>query len=367
METNVVKLTQALLSMDTINPPGAEKKIITYIANWLQDAGFDTEIYSFGENRSNLVAKTPGNFPHYLTFTGHVDTVPLGQKAWKYSPWGEDIEANKLYGRGSSDMKGAIAAFLIALLDFTFCKTDKGIMLIITGGEETGCDGARALLQDVKLPPVSALIVGEPTDNEPVVGHKGALWLRCQTEGVTAHGAMPHLGDNAIYKTAAAIQRIQEFTVGPDHPIMKAPTLNVGCVEGGININSVPDYAHFDVDIRTNPSFSHQDVTERLTKHLGDNVKINRIVDLPAVLTEHTHPWIEKVKGICGKPNTNVNDNIVSYFSDASLLVEALGNPPCIILGPGSPSQAHQTDEYCLVDNLYESICIYKDIIKLAS
>ncbi len=109
-------------------------------------------------------------------------------------------------------MKAAIAAFAVACVhQREAILAGRGAVLLITGGEETGCDGARALIASATLPEVGALIVGEPTANYPVIGHKGALWLRCETRGKTAHGAMPELGINAIYlayRTARVLMSI---------------------------------------------------------------------------------------------------------------------------------------------------------------
>lgn len=262
-------------------------------------------------------------------------------------------------------MKGAIAAFVLALSQALQQGLSQGVMILLTGGEETGCEGAKALLNEIPLPAVSALIVGESTDNQPVIGHKGALWLQCQTQGITAHSAMPYLGDNAIYKAAEAINRIQSFEIGHRHTIMANPTLNVGRIEGSININSVPDQAIFEVDIRTHPELSHAQIKQRLSEYLGDEVHIDSLMDLPAMLTELSHPWLQQIYTICEQQNQcpAPKNQIVSYFSDASVLVKALNYPPCVVLGPGSASQAHQSDEYCLVDNLNRSVNIYRSLL----
>ena len=237
--------------------------------------------------------------------------------------------------------------------------------MLITGGEETGCDGARALIASAPLPEVGALIVGEPTANYPVIGHKGALWLRCETRGKTAHGAMPELGINAIYLAADALAKIQHFSPGAPHPLMKQPTVNVGRIEGGLNINSVPDRTRFDVDIRSAPDLQHATIRQRLTTLLGESVTVSTLVDLPAVLSEQDHAWIKQVYQRCQPLHDRpLEPRVVPYFTDASLLLPALGNPPCIILGPGEPSMAHQTDEYCLLSRLEEAEQLYGNLIR---
>lgn len=364
--TPCVQLSQQLLAFNTINPPGDEAACMAFLADWFQQQGFAVELFSFGDKRVNLIARLAGSRPGKpLAFTGHLDTVPLGNQPWRHDPFGADIVDNQLFGRGSSDMKAAIAAFMLACIA---CKKaieqGTGVVLLLTGGEETGCDGARDLLQQTVLPQVGALIVGEPTANYPVIGHKGALWLRCETRGKTAHGAMPELGINAIYLAADAIGKIRDFVPGEAHALMKKPTLNVGRISGGLNINSVPDRAQFDVDIRTAPNLTHGVIRQRLTAALGESVTLSTLVDLPAVLTPMENSWIRQVFQRCQPLHAMpLQARIVPYFTDASLLLTALGQPPCIILGPGEPSMAHQTDEYCEVTRLNECQTLYQQLI----
>jgi len=363
--TRTADLALQLIRFDTLNPPGNEAACMMFFASWLEENGFEVTLSSFGEGRHNLIARLRGEQAGpALAFTGHLDTVPLGNADWQHDPFGEIVD-DRLYGRGSSDMKAAVAAFAVACVTHQQAiRQGPGVVLLITGGEETGCDGARALIDTADLPEVGALIVGEPTANYPVIGHKGALWLRCETRGKTAHGAMPELGINAIYLAADALGKIQHFSPGAPHPLMKQPTINVGRITGGLNINSVPDRTQFDVDIRSAPNLQHATIRQQLSTLLGESVTISTLVDLPAVLSEGDHAWIQAVYQRC-QPLHDVPlvPRIVPYFTDASLLLPALGNPPCIILGPGEPSMAHQTDEYCLLSRLAEAETLYGALI----
>ncbi|CAI0856144.1 M20 family metallopeptidase [Serratia ficaria] len=365
--TTTLELARQLLGFNTINPPGNETDCMQFFADWLRDSGFEVSLSSFGEGRSNLIARLPGSTAGKpLAFTGHLDTVPLGNAQWQYDPFGSQMDAGRLYGRGASDMKAAVAAFSVACIQQRKdILAGHGAVLLITGGEETGCDGARALIESDKLPEIGALIVGEPTANYPIIGHKGALWLRCETRGKTAHGAMPELGINAIYLAADALGKIRHFSPGAPHPLMKQPTLNVGRIEGGLNINSVPDHTRFDVDIRSGPNLQHATIRQQLTTLLGKNVTVSTLIDLPAVLSEEDNAWIKQVYQRCQPLHEKpLEPRVVPYFTDASLLLPALGNPPCIILGPGEPSMAHQTDEYCLLSRIDEAERLYGDIIR---
>ncbi|OON41646.1 peptidase M20 [Izhakiella australiensis] len=365
-QSAALTLAQRLLAFNTINPPGDEEACTRYLADWLQARGFDVQLQRFGPRRLNLIARLPGSGAGKpLAFTGHLDTVPLGAQPWRYDPFGSQIVDGRLYGRGASDMKAAVAAFACACLaQQESIRAGSGAVMLITGGEETGCDGARALIDNVDLPEIGALIVGESTANYPVVGHKGALWLRCATQGKTAHGAMPELGVNAIYLAADAIGRIRQFIPGAPHPLMKQPTLNVGRIEGGLNINSVPDRSWFDVDIRTAPNLNHGTIRHNLASYLGDTVSIDTLIDLPAVLTDDGHAWIQRVFHYCQPLHDEALQlRVVPYFTDASLLTDALASPPTVILGPGEPTMAHQTDEYCELGKLSQAQQLYGTLL----
>ncbi len=367
MPPKSLELAQQLLGYDTINPPGNEVDCMQFLADWLAEQGFDITLTQFDAGRVNLIASMGGTSADKpLAFTGHLDTVPLGNQPWQFDPFGRDIDGDRLYGRGASDMKAAVAAFAIACVEQKAAiQAGCGVVLMITGGEETGCEGARALISAGNLPEIGALIVGEPTANYPVIGHKGALWLRCETRGKTAHGAMPELGINAIYLAADALGKIRHFSPGAPHPLMKQPTLNVGRIQGGLNINSVPDRTAFDVDIRSAPNLQHATIRQQLTELLGEEVTLTTLVDLPAVLSSEANQWIKSVYQSCQPLFEHpLEAKVVPYFTDASLLLPALGNPPCIILGPGEPTMAHQTDEYCLLSRLAEAEDLYGQLIK---
>ncbi len=135
--------------------------------------------------------------------------------------------------------------------------------------------------------------MAEPTANRALLGHKGALWLEATTRGRTAHGSMPHLGDNAIYKLARVISAVEKFDAGvPEHPWLGPPTVNVGTARGGINVNSVPDLATATIDMRTVTGQDHVRLRERLLAALGAEATLDVLVDLPAIWTEPDDPFV---------------------------------------------------------------------------
>lgn len=364
---NCLSLTRKLISFNTVNPPGQERDCAEYLASLLEDGGFKVTLYEFSERRTSLIAQI-GSYGDKapICFAGHMDTVPLGGKRWEKDPFSGEVDGDKVFGRGSSDMKGGLAAMVVAALRLANIANRKaGITLVCTASEETGCQGAHHLARlGNALGEAGALLIGEPTSNYPLVGHKGALWLEVRTSGVTAHGSMPEQGENAIYKAAQVVTQLQayKFDISP-HPLLGAPTLNVGTISGGMNINSVPDRAVIGVDIRTIPDQTNRDIYENLQSYLGQEVKIERIVDAGSIITEPGHEWVQEVFDImepfCRKRPVARG---VTYFTDASVLTPAFGNPPTLILGPGEPAMAHKLDEFCYISKIEEAVEAYVKI-----
>lgn len=360
-----VDLTRRLVAFDTINPPGREKACAEFLAGLLSEAGFACTLHALDDGRASLVARL-GDGAAPLAFTGHLDTVPLGAAPWTQDPFAGAVVDGRLYGRGSSDMKSGVAAFVsAAIAEAERIGTGAGVLLALTAGEETGCDGALDLVDGGHLGPAGALLVGEPTANVPCVGHKGALWLKATTRGVTAHGSMPERGDNAVYKAARAIGRLESFDFNvARHPVLGGPTLNVGTVSGGLNINSVPDRATIGIDIRTVPGMDHGALTDGLTGYMGEGAAVETLFDLPGVWTAPGDAWVRRVAAIVtAVTGQSFAPRAVPYFTDASVITPALGGVPTLILGPGEPSMAHQTDEYCPLGQITAATEIYRRLI----
>lgn len=366
---DAVALTQKLLSFNTINPPGAEQECAAYLGSLLQAAGFNVDYAAFAPTRTSLVARIGRDMDKPpLGFTGHMDTVPLGAAQWKRDAFGASLEGGRLYGRGSSDMKSGVAGFVIAALALAErLRQSPGVTLVLTADEECGCGGAEFLAQQTGLlGKVGALLVGEPTANYPLVGHKGALWLEARTTGVTAHGSMPERGDNAIYKAVRAVDALRDFDFAIEaHHLMGRPTLNVGTLHGGINVNSVPDRATIGIDIRTIPGQDHDRVRSRLQQALGDAVEITPIVDVEAIYSDPAGPWMQQVFAVAQRQlGERPEARSATYFTDAAVLNAVYRDVPICVLGPGEPQLAHQTDEYCLVDRVEQSVSIYTELIR---
>jgi len=351
-----------------VNPLDPERPAAERAARLLQDAGWSVSMYEFAPGRASVVAKRAGAEGAPLCLAGHLDTVPLGAAPWSHDPFAGELAGDKLYGRGSSDMKSGVAAIVAAALQLSNATfRGPGLTVVLVAGEETGCEGAAHLARTPSaLGHAAALLVAEPTGNQPVIGHKGALWLRARTRGVTAHGSMPERGVNAVVKAARAVLQLAalEFDVAPD-PLLGSPTLNVGTMAGGLNINSVPDEAVIGIDIRTIPTQRHAHLRAQLATLLGPEVELLPVVDLEGVRTDEDDPFVQRVmqsvREVCGE---TPRAGSATYFTDASVLTPAYGGVPTVVLGPGEMALCHQTDEWCSVSRIEQAVETYLRIAR---
>jgi succinyl-diaminopimelate desuccinylase len=364
---NAVELTRVLVRIDTVNPRSPERPCAEIVGKLLEEAGYAVALHEFAPGRASLVARRDGpGMP--ICLAGHIDTVPLGAAPWSKDPFGGEVDAGKLYGRGSSDMKSGVAAMVEAALRLAKAPLRKaGITLVIVAGEETGCEGAAHLARvPGALGRAGAMVVGEPTGNRPVIGHKGALWLKARTRGVTAHGSMPQMGVNAVVKAARAVLDLSalRFDVAPD-PLLGGPTLNVGTFQGGLNVNSVPDEAVIGIDIRTIPAQRHAHVLEQLESLLGPEVELTPVVDLEGIRTSEDDPFVRRVLDtVASVTGERQPPGTATYFTDASVLTPAYGGIPTVVLGPGEMALCHQTDEHCRVDRVEQAAEIYTQLLR---
>lgn len=376
MSGQFLQLSRELLQFNTINPPGMERDCARHLGGLLEAAGLEVKYHEFADSRTSVVATIGGRQEKPpICFTGHIDIVPLGMAAWSKDPFAGETDGDRLYGRGSTDMKSGIAAFVVAAIKLApFLKNAPGITLVLTASEEVGCEGAKYLAEQKLLARAGAIVVAEPTANYPYLGHKGLMWVEIETKGKTAHGSMPEQGDNAILKMNKVIGKLEHFDwqhqCGVDcHPVMGKPTMNIATIHGGLNTNSVPDLAKLTVDVRTVPGIDHVHLCHSIQTLIGDLGSVRKIVDTPPLYSEPDE-WIESVYDVAtpfidSKPSPKT----IMFSTDGAdlkrgYMESAGGAVPTVILGPGQPEMAHQTDEWCSVKRIDESVEIFEKIMR---
>ncbi|RQH02281.1 M20 family peptidase [Natrarchaeobius oligotrophus] len=218
----LVETTLDLVSFDTSNPPGDTREIVDWIESALTDLGLETERVATDPTKPNLLATLPGERSTTLLYSGHLDTVPYDPDGWSYDPLGERID-NRLYGRGTTDMKGGVAAMLELARTYVVADRRPPVTLafaFVSDEEVAGDAGLQAVLDAGRLT-ADACVIGEPTGplNAPsiTVADKGSLWLTLEATGEAAHGSRPMLGTNAIDTLWDALETIRARLT--DYPI----------------------------------------------------------------------------------------------------------------------------------------------------
>lgn len=370
----VIRLTRELIAYRSINPPGDEEEIARFLGGQMEALGLEVEFQRLVECRANVIARIRGSGTGHLVFTGHLDVVPPGEQPWSHGPFDADQVDDRIYGRGSADMKGGVAAMVTAAaaLAASGFQPKADLVIAATAGEEAGLFGAKGMVEARSLEGSRYLVVGEPTDLEVFIGEKGVLWLDVQAYGRTAHGSMPWLGVNAVSYMARLIPRLEAYPFEyTESELLGRPTLSVNLIRGGNKTNVVPDACRISVDMRTVPSQQHADIirgVERIAREtaaeFGDELRVDVMVDQNEgpVETAADDPLvratIDAVKRVRGsEPRVEG----VTYGTDAAVLGPGF-DIPMVICGPGAPGMAHQPDEYVDVEQLVQAAQIYADL-----
>ncbi|WP_313428573.1 M20 family metallopeptidase [Siminovitchia terrae] len=366
---DAVRFLQQMIQIDSSNPPGNEDRVSEMLAERCKTAGIPYKITQIDSGRSNFEIRLKGEGDEKLVFCGHMDTVLPGEQPWMYSPFSGEIVGEKLYGRGASDMKSGLAAMYLAIesLFKEGRKLSKEIVFLATAGEEVDSCGARTYLEGQTMENVEALVIGEPTNEKVVIGHKGALWIEIVTLGKTAHGSMPDKGINAVEGMSKVIHMLdslnKKWKVSTE-PLGES-SLAVTKINGGVQTNVIPDRCSMSVDIRSVPPQSHQQLLTEIKNNLNELFSADRSpdfsvhlqLDRPAILTNES----DKVIRLAMDLNKQNSLHGVSYYTDAAVL-----NPdsriPTLIYGPGDESLAHQPNEYVDIRAYLRSFDFYKEL-----
>jgi succinyl-diaminopimelate desuccinylase len=341
-------------------------------ADLLAGAGFEVRTPGWTAGRQQLVARS-GSASAPLTLTGHLDTVPADPSQWSADPWGAERDGDRVVGRGTSDMKSGVAALLVAAAEHARRPHDcRGVQVVLTAGEETGCTGALELRRE-DLPRGGPLLVAEPTANRLVPGHKGAHWMRLSAAGRAAHGSAPELGDNAVVRLARSAVALHDFTNWPSSADFGPVTANVGMLTGGLQPNIVPDSAELLLDVRTVPGVDPRDLRDTVARLAGEGVTVDDHVVLPVVDTPADDPFVELVRQALATAGQDAEPRPPArFFTDASVLAwllatdgGAAGTPvPTVILGPGEPDQCHVVNEWCSAPRVEAAVEVYSALLE---
>lgn len=372
--SEAVDLLAELVRADTV--AAGEGALARGCADLLSDAGHSVSLVAWEDGREQMVSRA-GSATAPLTVTGHLDTVPADPAGWSVDPWSAERDGDRVVGRGTSDMKSGVAAALVAVASHAATPHEcRGVQVVLTAGEETGCTGAARIPQDA-VAPGGPLVVAEPTANRLVLGHKGALWLRLRAAGRAAHGSAPELGENAVVRLARAAVRLHDNDAWPRHPAFGPVTANVGRLHGGVQPNVVPDSAELLVDLRTVPGVDPDDLRSLVAELAGERVEVCDHVSLPVVDTAAEEAFVCTVRtALSATGQADEPQPPARFFTDASvlagLLADGAAGPggahgpeavPTVVLGPGEPDQCHVVDEWCSASKVDTAVDVYSALL----
>jgi acetylornithine deacetylase len=362
-------LLAALVGFDTVSDR-SNLALIAYIEDYLASFGITGRriVDATGQKASLWVTIGPKDEPG-IVLSGHTDVVPVEGQAWTHDPFEMIEHDGRLYGRGTTDMKGFVATCLAMVPEMQRAQLATPIHLAISYDEEVGCVGVRPLLEMLSRAPVKPIgcFVGEPTQMELAIGHKGKHGVRATFRGLACHSSIAPRGVNAVEHAATLIAEIgrraeQIATGGARDALYDIPytTFLTSIVQGGTALNIVPDHCAIEFEARglgieesgevTGAVIAFAKETIEPVMQKGDpscGIDFEEILEYPALDMPADHAWVTLSKKLSGR-----NDHRkVAFGTEAGLFV-SMADIPAVVIGPGSIEQAHKADEYVELSEL---------------
>jgi acetylornithine deacetylase/succinyl-diaminopimelate desuccinylase-like protein len=347
----IVELASRLVAIDSVNPalvPGGagERAAAACVADWCAARGLDVEVV--GDERTSVIARRRGSGGgRSLLLNGHLDTVGV---AGMTAPFEARVENRRLYGRGSYDMKGALAALLVAAADAEGLRGD--VIVTAVADEELASVGTEAVLERVRA---DAAIVAEPTELGVAVAHRGFVGFEIETAGIAAHGSRPDLGEDAIVKMGPVLVALEQLEArlegGPRHPLAGTGAIHASVIEGGQELSSFPARCVLLGERRTIPGETVCAV-ERELHELAGTAAVRIVASREPYEAPADHPFVDLVSRVAGV------DDVVGapFWTDAALIAGA--GIPTVLFGPvgeGAHAEVEWVDLASL-ERLYEVV-----------
>ncbi|MFI3804007.1 ArgE/DapE family deacylase [Vagococcus fluvialis] len=368
-----ISLLQDIIRIKSEN--GNEAEVANFIEKILKKYGIESKIVPYSNGRSNLVATISNGKGKTLGLTGHMDVVAAGESSdWLYPPYEAHIDGNKMYGRGTTDMKSGLMAMVIAMIELKEqgVPINGTIKLLATVGEEVGELGSEQLTQQGYVDDINGLIIGEPTNYNLMYTHMGSINYKITSYGKAAHSSMPELGINAINHLNNFITIVNEkMTDVPakyKNDILGRTIHSVTTIHGGTQVNSIPDEASLQGNIRSIPEFSNdqvvallENIIDKLNKKEQYDMKLEIQYNKIPVKADEKSGLIQAIQSQFSKPLPLVSS---AGTTDAAEFTKSKHSFDFVVFGPGVSNTAHQINEYVEIDNYLDMIDKYQSIAK---
>lgn len=368
------RLLADLVAIPSMNPMGrdragpeyAEQQLADFVASYLKAHDIDVQTQQVEPMRPNVIGFVDARASQTLLLEAHLDTVYADDMS--IDPFKPDVKENRLYGRGSCDTKGSLAAFLysVASLPESHRKLRYNILFAGVCDEEYRFTGANALAGWGLNADFG--ITGEPTQLHIIRAHKGVTRWKLRTTGLAAHSAYPQRGENAIFKMAEILIRLEryaaELQIQKPHTVLGTPTLSVGVIEGGQAVNIVPDRCWVEIDRRSLPGDTKEEILNGVRSVIQDvrgwefeepylsvpGMEVSEQAFVIRILSEA----IQSVVG-------GVVIETANYATDAGVYNAA--GIPTVVFGPGDIAQAHTANEFIELDQLRKAVQILRKLL----
>jgi succinyl-diaminopimelate desuccinylase len=369
-------ILKKMITFNTVNEPGNEDHLARFLEIEISSMGFETSVIPCGEGRSSVVAFKGNSKGVRIILNGHLDVVPVSNN-WATDPFTMTRSEDRVYGRGTADMKGGMASMLTAvkkLIDENF-NFDKGqLILTFVADEELHNLGTRSVLALPNIKNANYAIIGEPTNLDICIGHRGTTRYKIRLHGKHYHSSDPGKGVNAISQMSRLIQMIDKHNEDlkeVKHSILPSPTIAVVMINGGEKDNIIPSTCEIKIDRRTLPSDTKDSIYEEI-KALLDSVgqeyedfsyEIEPYINLEACEISMDSTLVEKAS-IAYKKCFHKKPILKNFGATCEQSLFVQEGIQTLIYGPGSIQQAHVDNEYTSVSQLYKAVDFYHALIK---
>jgi len=358
---------EQLVRIPSENPPGLEAEAARVVGGFCAELGLTVTEHETEPGRPSVIARA-GNGNPVLCYCSHIDVVPAGDPTlWDVDPYGAVVKDGLMFGRGSSDAKGPIAAALEAVELLKASDVDiSGLELALVADEEAmGLKGAKPLV-DEGIVTAKNVIVGEPTSLRIVRAQRGPCWFRIIVRGVAGHGSAPERGRNAIRHMAAIILRLEETVPDITHEVLGGPSINVGTITGGEKVNVIPASCIAEVDRRTIPGETEADVRAQVERSIElareTFPDIDASIDIPVFGQPFEAAEGARVVSTMTQAVTDAQQaeaEVIGFRGSSDARFFADGGAEVCVCGPGDITVAHTAREYIDLDELARGAVAY--------
>jgi acetylornithine deacetylase/succinyl-diaminopimelate desuccinylase family protein len=362
-------ILQDLVRARSQNPVDGEGLVANYLLEFLGQLGLEVTTQAVMPGRSNVVGRLHGSGGPVLAFNTHMDTVPEGN-GWSQDPFGAEIIEGQLYGRGSVDAKGSLAAFLAAIeaLVTADIRLRGDIFMTAVVDEETCSSGARKLVPSIQ---VDMAVIGEPTNLQVGIAHRGSLRPIVVVTGRTAHSSRPEQGINAIYQSMPVLDAFRTYAEvlrERSHPLCGSPSPAITMMAAGIAENVIPGRCEMTLDRRMIPGEVESDVLAEVREVLEEvrrarpdiNVVVERTIPTTGGPSEldRDHPLVTMALQAAAEA-LGRSTSLVGLSGACDMTHFIAHGIPCVVVGPGHSAQAHQPDEHIDIQELNQGAVAY--------